>query len=150
LLLAACARSQPSVDGATPVQSVGNTTIAKPERPRPYPVEETAGFRKAVEKGTRTRTGQPGPNYWQQWARYRLTADYDPATGLVQGTAEVRYFNRSPTRSGAAGAHLRQHVRPGRDAHPQGAGAAARDHLPRRRARRELGATPTPGRAATG
>ena len=49
LLLAACARSQPSVDGATPVQSVGNTTIAKPERPRPYPVEETAGFRKAVE-----------------------------------------------------------------------------------------------------
>ena len=106
LLLAACARSQPSVDGATPVRTVGNTTIAEPERPRPYPVEETAGFRKAVEKGTRTRTGQPGPNYWQQWARYRLTADYDPATGLVQGTAEVRYFNRSPDSLRALQVHI--------------------------------------------
>jgi hypothetical protein len=96
LMLAACARSQPPQDGAVPVRAVGNTTIAEPERPRPYPVEESAGFRKAVEQGTRTRTGQPGPKHWQQWSRYRLTADYDPATGQVKGTAEVRYFNRSP------------------------------------------------------
>ncbi|HEX5817404.1 MAG TPA: M1 family metallopeptidase [Gemmatimonadales bacterium] len=106
VMLAACARSQPPVDGATPARAVGNTTIAEPERPRPYPVEETAGFRKAVEKGTRTRTGRPGPNYWQQWTRYRLTADYDPATGRVEGTAEVRYFNRSPDALRALQVHV--------------------------------------------
>ena len=106
LLLAACARSQQPEGAAIPVDAVGTTTLSEPERPRPYPIQETPGFRKAVENGTRTRTGEPGPRYWQQWTRYRLAAEYDPATGQVDGTAEVRYFNRSPDQLRALQVHV--------------------------------------------
>lgn len=66
------------------------------ERPRPYPVFETLRFRRAVERGTRTRTGQPGPRYWQQWAVYRLEAELDPGASRLTGRGTVRYFNHSP------------------------------------------------------
>jgi hypothetical protein len=38
----------------------------------------------------------PGPNYWQQFARYRIDAELVPATSQVTGRESVRYFNRSP------------------------------------------------------
>ena len=72
-LVAACAPSTPSAAPA-PVQSVATDSVT---RPRPYPVDESPGFRRAVTSGTRTRTGQPGPKYWQQWAHYTLAATYD-------------------------------------------------------------------------
>jgi len=68
----------------------------RPTRPIPYPVFETKGFARAVANGTRTRTGEPGPNYWQQFARYRIDAELVPATSQINGRESVRYFNRSP------------------------------------------------------
>src|SRR3954470_6632533 len=65
-------------------------------RPLPYPIFESQGFARAVAAGTRTRTGQPGPKYWQQFARYRIDAELVPATNQVNGSETVRYFNRSP------------------------------------------------------
>ena len=65
-------------------------------RPLPYPVFESNAFARAVERGTRTRTGEPGPKYWQQFARYRIDAELVPATNTVNGRETVRYFNRSP------------------------------------------------------
>jgi hypothetical protein len=64
-------------------------------RPRPYPVFETREFARAVER-TRTRTGRPGPRYWQQYSTYRLEAAYDPATKRLTGRGTMRYDNRSP------------------------------------------------------
>ncbi len=69
---------------------------ATTERPRPYPVFETADFTRAVEAGTRTRTGRPGEQYWQQYARYRLEATLDPAARRLTGRGTVVYLNRSP------------------------------------------------------
>ncbi|HEX6250689.1 MAG TPA: M1 family metallopeptidase, partial [Gemmatimonadaceae bacterium] len=66
------------------------------ERPVPYPVSESPGFARAVARGTRTRTGEPGPRYWQQFAQYDLRADLNPGTGLLRGTATIRYHNNSP------------------------------------------------------
>jgi hypothetical protein len=54
---------------STTEPAAATTAAAGPERPIPYPVFETKAFARAVEKGTRTRTGTPGPNYWQQYAR---------------------------------------------------------------------------------
>src|ERR1051325_5777845 len=48
----------------------------EPSRPLPYPVFESKAFARAVAKGTRTRTGQPGPKYWQQFATYRIDAEF--------------------------------------------------------------------------
>jgi hypothetical protein len=69
---------------------------AGPLRPIPYPVFETNAFRRALDRGTRTRTGEPGPNYWQQFARYRIDAELVPGSNQVNGRETVRYFNRSP------------------------------------------------------
>lgn len=65
-------------------------------RPIPYPVFETRAFAQAVANGTRTRTGKPGPRYWQQWAEYRLEAELDPAARRLTGRGAIRYINRSP------------------------------------------------------
>jgi len=47
-------------------------------------------------KGTRSATGQPGPNYWQNTADYDLTVSFDPATRRVAGTVVIAYQNNSP------------------------------------------------------
>ena len=93
--------AQPS--GARPAPSQGSavsTNRSNPldaaPRPVPYPVFESKGFSRAVARGTRTRTGAPGPNYWQQFARYRIEAELVPATSQINGRETVRYFNRSP------------------------------------------------------
>ena len=57
---------------------------------------ETKAFALAVARGTRTRTGEPGPNYWQQSARYRIDAELVPSTSQITGRESVRYFNHSP------------------------------------------------------
>jgi hypothetical protein len=43
-----------------------------PPRPVPNPIEAPRGFQRAVQRGTRTTSGRPGPRYWQQWANYRI------------------------------------------------------------------------------
>ena len=47
-------------------------------RPIPYPVVPSREFQLAIENGTRTETGEPGPAYWQQSTDYELRATLDP------------------------------------------------------------------------
>jgi hypothetical protein len=107
LLSAACA---PSAAPSAPAPAPTPAAPSAAARPRPYPIEESAGFRRAVTAGTRTRTGEPGPKYWQQWARYTLAATYDPGSGKLTGTGTIRYFNRSPRPLGVAYVHLRDNL----------------------------------------
>ena len=67
-----------------------------PSRPVPYPVPESDAFARAVARGTRTRTGEPGPGYWQQFARYRINAELVPSSSQLTGRETVWYFNHSP------------------------------------------------------
>ena len=50
----------------------------------------------ALERGTRNPDGTPGPNYWQNRARYDLKASLEPATRLVEATGTLTYVNQSP------------------------------------------------------
>jgi Peptidase family M1 domain len=86
------------------------TGAASAARVRPYPVTEMRGFTAAVERGTRTRSGSPGPRYWQQFARYRLAAELDPASARLTGRGSVRYFNRSPDTLPDVWVHLHQNL----------------------------------------
>ena len=104
--LAACAAAAPA---ATTTGTEGMRTF-RATRPRPYPVPEDTGFRRAVALGTRTRTGEPGPRYWQQHAEYRLRASLDSATRRLAGTGTVRYANRSPDTLRTIALHLRQNL----------------------------------------
>jgi len=53
-------------------------------------------FQQAVEKGTRTRQGLPGANYWQNSSDYEIEATIDTATNTLKGFATIRYHNNSP------------------------------------------------------
>ena len=86
------------------------TVAATPTRPIPYPVFESHAFQRAVTRGTRTRTGEPGPNYWQQFARYHIDAELVPSTSQINGRETVRYFNRSPDTLRALWIHLDQNL----------------------------------------
>lgn len=58
--------------------------------PVPTNLQET------YKKGTRTTSGAPGKNYWQNTANYVIQVSYSPATRLVNGTVEIDYVNNSP------------------------------------------------------
>lgn len=86
-----------------------------PSRPLPHPVNPGARFETAIERGTRTETGEPGPNYWQQWTDYDLHATLDPEAKRISGTAKIEYHNRAPVALPALALHLHQ------NAHAEGA-----------------------------
>ncbi len=50
----------------------------------------------AYKKGTRSTTGKPGSNYWQNTANYDLKVNFDPTSRLVSGTVSAVYVNNSP------------------------------------------------------
>jgi hypothetical protein len=85
--LVACASSR---------EAVRTPPWVRPERSVPWPVEPPPEFRRAIERGTRSANGAPGPAYWVQWADYTLTARVDPAARRLQGEGRIVYHNRSP------------------------------------------------------
>ncbi len=53
-------------------------------------------YQKPYDKGTRSRDGKPGPNYWQNRASYIIDATLDPKTRRLSGEESVAYLNNSP------------------------------------------------------
>jgi len=55
-------------------------------------------FQKAVEKGTRTMMGHPGPAYWINHSDYKLDAEvlFENDTVWISGKANINYHNESP------------------------------------------------------
>lgn len=66
------------------------------ERPTANPIELPESFMEAFKNGTRTKTGEPGENYWTQYAEYKLTAELSPSDTVLYGKAEITYHNNSP------------------------------------------------------
>ncbi|HEY9194691.1 MAG TPA: peptidase, partial [Mucilaginibacter sp.] len=58
------------------------------------PVSTT--IQKTYTKGTRTKSGEPGKNYWQNTASYSIKVNFNPKTRLLSGTAGIDYVNNSP------------------------------------------------------
>ena len=75
------------------------------------------GYELAVNRGTRTRTGEPGPQYWQQWADYRLEAELNPVSKRLTGKGTVT-LPESLARHAAGGLRpaAAEHLRAGRPA----------------------------------
>jgi hypothetical protein len=53
-------------------------------------------IKKAVQKGTRTLTGAPGANYWQNKGVYNINETIHPDTKSISGTEKIVYSNNSP------------------------------------------------------
>lgn len=50
----------------------------------------------AYEKETRSGDGRPGKNYFQNSADYEMVVDFDPVSGVLEGSATITYHNNSP------------------------------------------------------
>ena len=53
-------------------------------------------FLKALDNGTRTMTGMPGENYWQNSSDYFIKIQVHPKERLLEGKSRIIYFNNSP------------------------------------------------------
>ena len=79
-------------------------------RPVPYPVLLPPSFEEAIEQGTRTTTGEPGPNYWTNTADYDIQVALSPGSRMLRGHETVRYRNNSPDTLEQILVHLRQNL----------------------------------------
>jgi hypothetical protein len=93
-----------------PAPTVDPSATANSGRPLPGPVYETAEFSRAVARGTRTRTGRPGPKNWVQHARYRIDARLDVAASRLTGHESAVYLNHSPDTLRRLAVYLRQNL----------------------------------------
>ena len=93
-----------------PAPALAPSVTAAGARPIPGPVWESPEFTRAVARGTRTRTGAPGPNYWVQHPRYSIDATLDVAHDRVSGHETVVYVNHSPDSLSTIAVYLRQNV----------------------------------------
>ncbi len=96
LILLALAGCGSGSGGSTAPAPVAGRSGPAGSATRVMEVPSLAGFDLAVTKGTRSRSGVPGPKYWQQWADYRLEADLNPVSKRLTGKTAIRYYNRSP------------------------------------------------------
>jgi len=53
-------------------------------------------LQQAYEEGTRSHSGKPGPNYFQNSASYDIQASFRPESGLLEGSEQIQYRNNSP------------------------------------------------------
>jgi hypothetical protein len=94
-LLAACSSGPSSSARPAPAPAVARGSNGG-SAARAMTVPVLAGYDLAVTRGTRTRTGAPGPHYWQQWADYKLAAELNPVSKRMTGKGTISYQNRSP------------------------------------------------------
>lgn len=66
------------------------------QRPNLGAVVPPMTFEQALQAGTRSATGAPGPRYWQNSASYRIHARLIPETKRIDGSVEITYRNNSP------------------------------------------------------
>lgn len=92
LLLGACAPAGEPIVAPLPQGAALDTA----GRPYLRPVVPDEGYQAAVQRGTRSQTGAPGPQYWQQRVRYSIQASLDPESRRVTGSERIVYHNRSP------------------------------------------------------
>jgi hypothetical protein len=92
-LASACSSGRPAPAAPAPAVTRGSDGSS---RARAMVVPALAGYELAVNRGTRTRTGVPGPRYWQQWAEYKLEAELNPVSKRMTGRGTIAYSNHSP------------------------------------------------------
>jgi len=92
-LFISCATQESALDSE---KEVAGKNLTELERPIPYGPEIPDAFQAAIENGTRSVTGEPGPDYWQNESQYILEAELIPDEYKVNGSAAITYFNNSP------------------------------------------------------
>jgi len=74
------------------------------------PVTPPSGYVAALQKGTRTPDGRPGPEYWQQFVDYDIDVKIEPETALLTASERITVRNETPAERRALVLHLYQNV----------------------------------------
>ena len=53
-------------------------------------------IKKAYQNKTRSFSGKPASNYFQNSANYKIDVNFDPEKGIIKGTEKITYINASP------------------------------------------------------
>lgn len=69
---------------------IATSAVAQTNLVKPLNIEKT------YKKETRTLSGAPGKNYWQNTADYRIKVNFNPDTRELNGTVDIDYTNNSP------------------------------------------------------
>jgi len=92
----------------TTMPAVGDGLVA--EAPV-FPVVQPPGaYVRALEAGTRSPDGRPGPNYWTQRVDYSIDVELDPATAHIAGSETITIHNNSPDAIPVVALRLYQNV----------------------------------------
>lgn len=57
---------------------------------------EPRNMKLAYENDTRSRTGEPGTNYWQNRGEYSINITATPPDRMIKGSEDITYSNNSP------------------------------------------------------
>ncbi len=60
------------------------------------PLYMPRNIQQAIQNGTRSFDGRPGPNYWQNHGRYSIALTMSPPDRTIRGAETINYFNNSP------------------------------------------------------
>src|SRR5690349_13355595 len=52
-------------------------------------------IKQAYLRETRSTTGRPGNNYWQNYGRYNISITAQPPSRTIRCTEQIAYYNRS-------------------------------------------------------
>lgn len=100
LFFSGCAPTQQSTKQEKEPTSAPDTTKLLPGKNRPFPnpisIEIPNAFQASVDEGTRTMSGEPGSEYWQQWTNYNMQVELLPDEKLIRGSSIITYYNNSP------------------------------------------------------
>ncbi len=94
-VFAGCSTPKETADNGS---SADTTTPSAEKRLVPNSIEEEVpqAYRRAVSNETRTLSGNPGENYWQQYANYDLDVQLDTTAHTLEGSGTITYYNHSP------------------------------------------------------
>jgi hypothetical protein len=70
--------------------------LAETAAAQTQPLYMPRDIKAAFAKGTRSPDGRPGPNYWQNRARYDITVQAAPPARDIRGRETITYYNNSP------------------------------------------------------
>ncbi|MGM0547338.1 MAG: M1 family metallopeptidase [Bacteroidota bacterium] len=101
ILFMGCTGAQQTADDQQSEKASEHKVVPKPSElnrqvANPIDDEIPNAFFNAIDNKTRTMSGQPGDDYWSQWANYDIDVELLPADTLVKGTATITYYNNSP------------------------------------------------------
>lgn len=98
VMIGGCATTEETTPQQQMQSNADQSLPSNLDRPVPNSIsgEIPNSFYNAVENNTRTFSGKPGPEYWQQQSDYEIDVEILPEKKKLIGSSTITYYNNSP------------------------------------------------------